>query len=51
MENKDITVIQEQDNLFKKEHTKVLPYYLVIQKANNKKNRIPTPMKKLQSLP
>ncbi len=40
MENND-TVIQEQDNLFKKEHTKGLPYFIVIQKANNKQIRIP----------
>ena len=41
MENKDIAVIQDQDNLFKKEHTKELPYYIVIQKVNNKQIKIP----------
>ena len=40
MENND-TVIQEEDNLFKKEHTKGLPYFIVIQKANDKQIKIP----------
>ena len=41
METQSLTVIQEQDNLYKKEHTKQLPYFIVIKKANDKTIKIP----------
>ncbi len=41
MESMDTTIIQRDDNLYKKEHTKGLPYFIILKKSNDKAIKIP----------